>query len=314
MIKIEDLLNDALEIQGLTKDYANAEINKKFARVTGINCFSDDEINDPKNEEHLVWHIPGGALFIKNAEAEDDGNEGDEQDPETPDTPEEKTPENKVNDALAEGGDVTVEESYSPEAPLNLSKDTNLDLGGNTITTVKDDKTNKYGDGININGTTVTIKGGVIDNTASAPDGAAIMVKAGSNVTLEELEVTSNGFPIYVNGASTVIINSGKYVANNSTAAVFVAKEGAKVIIEDGYFKSEDYNGKNFGLNLKDDLVRDPESDVRNFIEVRGGKFEGFNPAESYGEPNAPVNFVAEGYDVELSNENGKEIYTVVKK
>lgn len=47
-------------------------------------------------------------------------------------------------------------------------------------------------------------------------------------------------------------------------------------------------------------------------INVYGGKFYNFNPAESYGEPGAPVSFVPEGYDVIESMEGDERVYTVV--
>ena len=47
-------------------------------------------------------------------------------------------------------------------------------------------------------------------------------------------------------------------------------------------------------------------------INVYGGKFYNFNPAESYSEPNGPVSFVAAGYHVEQSIEEGVDVFTVV--
>ena len=47
-------------------------------------------------------------------------------------------------------------------------------------------------------------------------------------------------------------------------------------------------------------------------INVYGGKFFEFNPAESYGEPGGPVSFVAEGYKVIEGTEDGKKYYEVV--
>ena len=49
-------------------------------------------------------------------------------------------------------------------------------------------------------------------------------------------------------------------------------------------------------------------------INVYGGKFYEFNPSVSYGEPGGPVNFVAEGYKVVESEENGVKVYEVVKE
>ena len=48
-------------------------------------------------------------------------------------------------------------------------------------------------------------------------------------------------------------------------------------------------------------------------INVYGGKFYEFNPAVTYGEPGGPVSYVAEGYHVVESVEDGKKVYEVVK-
>ena len=47
-------------------------------------------------------------------------------------------------------------------------------------------------------------------------------------------------------------------------------------------------------------------------INVYGGKFYEFNPAVTYGEPGGPVSYVAEGYKVVESVEDGKKVYEVV--
>lgn len=46
-------------------------------------------------------------------------------------------------------------------------------------------------------------------------------------------------------------------------------------------------------------------------INVYGGKFYNFNPAESYGEPGGPVSFVAPGYGVIESIEDGVPVFEV---
>lgn len=48
-------------------------------------------------------------------------------------------------------------------------------------------------------------------------------------------------------------------------------------------------------------------------INVYGGKFYNFNPAESMSEPGGPVSFVAEGYKVVESVEDGVRVFEVVK-
>lgn len=47
-------------------------------------------------------------------------------------------------------------------------------------------------------------------------------------------------------------------------------------------------------------------------INVYGGKFYNFDPSNSYGEPGGPVNFVAEGYHVVESVEDGVPVFEVV--
>ena len=49
-------------------------------------------------------------------------------------------------------------------------------------------------------------------------------------------------------------------------------------------------------------------------INVYGGKFYEFNPAVTYGEPGGPVSYVAAGYKVVESVEDGKKVYEVVKE
>ena len=47
-------------------------------------------------------------------------------------------------------------------------------------------------------------------------------------------------------------------------------------------------------------------------INVYGGKFYEFNPAETYGEPGGPVSYVASGYKVVESEEDGKAVFEVI--
>ena len=47
-------------------------------------------------------------------------------------------------------------------------------------------------------------------------------------------------------------------------------------------------------------------------INVYGGRYYNFNPAEVYGEPGAPISYVAEGYKSVMTIEDGVEVFTVV--
>ena len=61
-------------------------------------------------------------------------------------------------------------------------------------------------------------------------------------------------------------------------------------------------------LNCKDENYTAGKAN----IIVRGGKFYGFNPAVTYGEPSGPVSYVASGYHVVESTEDGMKVFTVV--
>ena len=48
-------------------------------------------------------------------------------------------------------------------------------------------------------------------------------------------------------------------------------------------------------------------------IKVYGGKYYNFNPAEAYGEPGAPISYVADGYKTIMTIIDGVEVFEVVK-
>ena len=101
-----------------------------------------------------------------------------------------------------------------------------------------------------------------------------------------------------------IIVNDGVTV-EAQTHAIYAEK--GTIEINGGIFKltdadtaDKDANGNfKFLLNCYDANYK---AGTANII-VKGGKFYGFNPAESYSEPNGPVNFVAEGYESVPTNE-----------
>ena len=153
--------------------------------------------------------------------------------------------------------------------------------------------------------------------------------------TVENLRIEAtaeNADAIYANGESTIVtIESGYYDGgdNGSTTAVY-AKDGAKVVINDGTFKAGEgcaviyaknnatveinggfyeadgaYNGTYFVLNLSDG--------TNSTIVVKGGTFVNFNPADNASE-NPAVNFVAEGYEVVSETQENGDIWYKVQK
>lgn len=173
-----------------------------------------------------------------------------------------------------------------------------------------------YGDAIQIqNCYDVTIKNGEIKAPTAAVEGnAAIAVMGNSNVVLENLTIKSERCVVNAKDNNNITIKSGTYTGLGVSEAVyFFSGSGSKIIIEGGVFKSEEaYKGKYYTLNIKDNLLTEGK-DVRDFIEVRGGKFINYNPMESYSEPNSPKNFVADGYVVGFYKDGEDKVYIVMK-
>ena len=102
---------------------------------------------------------------------------------------------------------------------------------------------------------------------------------------------------------SKVIINGGNFEA--ATHVLYAQKgtievNGGSFKLTDAATADKDQNGNfKFLLNCHDeDYV---SGDAK--IIVRGGKFYGFNPACTYGEPGGPVSYVVEGYESVPTNE-----------
>ena len=113
---------------------------------------------------------------------------------------------------------------------------------------------------------------------------------------------------------SKVVINGGTYYA--ATHVLYAEKgtievNGGEFHLTDADTADKDVNGNfKFLLNCHDsDYV---SGDAK--MIVRGGTFYGFNPAVTYGEPNGPVSYVAEGYESVLDHvdsETGLKVYIV---
>ena len=173
--------------------------------------------------------------------------------------------EAELRAAVQLGGNVELTNNVVLTAPLNVTKDLVLNLNGFTLTNAVE---NAATDVIVVaEGATLTVEGEGVIEAVSGNDGYAII---------------SEG---------TVVINGGEIKAgvdaNGAANAVVYARGNGQVYVNGGYFPNE--NESNYVLNKKD------ADKTTTVIEVRGGKFVGFNPAQSPSE--YPVeNFVAEGY------------------
>ena len=173
--------------------------------------------------------------------------------------------EAELRAAVQLGGNVELTNDVTLSAPLQVTKDLVLNLGGYTLKNA-------------------------VENAATD----VIVVAEGATLTVEgdgviEAVSGNDGYTIIADG--TVVINGGEFKAGKdangeANAVVYVRGEG-KAFVNGGYFPNE--NASNYVLNKKD------ADKATTVIEVRGGKFVGFNPAQSPSE--YPVeNFVAEGY------------------
>lgn len=188
-------------------------------------------------------------------------------------------PDYNVYGAFQVGGAATLAEDLVLDEPLVVK------AGVNTV--------------LNLNGKSITNK---VDNAATD----VIIVEAGATLTINgegaiEAVTGNDGYAIIAEG--TVIINGGTFKAgvdaNGEANAVVYARGNGEVYVNGGNFPNE--NNSTFVLNKKD------ADRATTTIEVRGGEFTGFNPANNAAE-GANTNFVADGYTVE---ENGN-VYTVV--
>lgn len=181
---------------------------------------------------------------------------------------------------------------------------------------------------------TLTNKSMAVGVTSSAKE------KLDLNGHTIQMGTSSNGmFLIRGKAALNIIDNSGngKLINNSNSYCIFNSDNNALTNIYGGNFEAYThviycYNGtvNIYGGTFK--LLGNGEVDSEGLfkfllncydsnysngtakINVYGGKFYNFNPAVSYGEPNSPVSFVADGYKVIETEEDGVKVFEVVKK
>ena len=196
------------------------------------------------------------------------------------------TAEDKLVAEATKGGSYTLAEDMVLSQTLVVEKDLTLNLNGKTLSN-KD----------------YTMR-------SATPTTDVIIVAAGATLTLEgdgvvEAVTGNDGYAVVVEG--TVYIKGGTYKAgvdqDGAANAVIYARGEGKVYVEGGYFPNDANSA--FVLNKKD-------ADRNNtVIEVKGGKFVNFDPANNAAE-GAGTNFMAKGYTTEAAEVDGKTVYTVV--
>ena len=154
---------------------------------------------------------------------------------------------------------------------------------------------------------TLDLNGKTLKNANTTGETDVIIVAAGAKLTIcgeGVVEAATGGDGYAVISEGELVINGGTYKsgvdANNEPNAVVYARGNGKVFVNGGYFPND--NVSKYVLNKKD------ADRATTVIEVRGGKFENFDPANNAAE-NAGTNFVADGY---FSLRNGN-VYEVVE-
>ena len=178
-----------------------------------------------------------------------------------------------VFEAFVNGGEVTLTEDYVIGRPLFVEADAVLNLNGHSI-----------------------------KNAEGNADTDVIIVRKGAKLTINgegTIEAVSGNDGYAIISEGELVINGGTYKAgvdaNNAPNAVIYARGEGKVFVNGGYFPND--NNSTFVLNKKD------ADRATTTIEVRGGRFVGFDPMNNAAE-NAGTNFVADGYASFLEGEN----------
>ena len=162
-------------------------------------------------------------------------------------------------------------------------------------------------------GATVVLNLGEYGIKANVANLDAIVVEEGGELTINAdekavIEAISggNGYAMVVKGKA--IINGGTYKsgtdADGETNACIYASGKGQVYVNGGNFSTTDGS---FVLNKKD------ADRATTVIEVRGGTFENFDPANNASE-GAGTNFVAEGYESVNIGTAEKPVYQVRKQ
>ena len=159
----------------------------------------------------------------------------------------------------------------------------------------------------NINGHTVSLKGGNV----------AAMYFRGTNPTINiygpgKIVESSGIYGIWTNSENTTV---NIYDCDVEAHTHVLYSEKGTINVYGGSFKLLDENPDldskghcKFLLNCYDANYTAGTAK----INVYGGKFYNFNPAETYGEPNGPVSYVADGYHVVETEEDGVPVFEVV--
>ncbi len=196
-----------------------------------------------------------------------------------------------LNNALALGGNVSLEANLAPAVAIVADKNATLNMNGKTIANVSDvwdAEPNSW-------------------SLVSARAGATLTIDGNGTFKAKE----NDCYAVDVQDGGKVVIKNGTFIGN--IHAVYV--HTGEAVIEGGFFSVQQKypdaaKADEFVLNCYDANRANGTAK----IVVKGGTFVNFNPADCQAE-GAHTNFVAEGYEVvSATQSNGDVWYTVVAK
>ena len=151
---------------------------------------------------------------------------------------------------------------------------------------------------LDLNGKTIANTENIWDDTDGVDKWSLISVKGNYVVTIKgngKVHAKENDcYAVDVRDGAKVIIENGEFVGNIS--AIYTISGGSAEIKGGKYNIQQVHEKKQYGY-----LLNNYDKNT-NKIKVTGGSFYKFNPANNDADPNAPVNFVPNGY---TSTQNG---------
>ena len=174
--------------------------------------------------------------------------------------------------AMAQGGNVTLEENLSLDSAIIVDKEVILDLNGKTISMTANDTS---GDGV------FWVKAG-----GDLTLGGVGTINGKSDGNNYDMAIWADGGKVTINGGTYTNVGAGADDHYDLIYAGSSRNTGGEIVINGGTFIS---HTTKWTLNT---------NDSNGTITVKGGNFFGYNPGDAYSEPTQPKSFLAEGYEV----------------
>ncbi len=198
-------------------------------------------------------------------------------------------------DVLENGGTIVLTDNLELPNTMLVEGDVTVDLNGKTI------KAGLFAE----NGS-----GNISDG---ATDSYAFWVKQGAKLTINgngtiETQACKYSIAVWADGGE-VVINGGTYKNAGEGSDLIYAKNGGKVIINNGKFIANEKQSGVSGTGELYSALNLHDTTTGNSITVVAGEFVNFNPGNNLSE-NPKVNFVADGSTLTAVGTKDGEVWT----